>query len=295
MMAGHNQDREILSALFDGELQGDAARFALKRMDHDAQWRETCGRWQLAGDVLRGHATTAAPHGFAARVGRAIALAEQAPVVAPVAMNAAEPRQAMTASRRPWIGGAALAASVAVVAMLVARPFSQEPASTSTPVSQVATRDAPEPASPSQAPSPAPPATQAAVSAGGLAATSIAVAEVPRRAIERRSSRSQGQRAALRRQSPAAGLAASNSATLTVASAAIEPAAADATIRNPFHPRTDEIATRPWPRAVLPNAPAAGALTANYGSASSPSFYPFEPRLPMNEAAPPPSGDAPQP
>ena len=53
-------DRETLSALFDGELRGDAARFALKRLGHDAQWRQACGRWQLYGDVLRGQATAVA-------------------------------------------------------------------------------------------------------------------------------------------------------------------------------------------------------------------------------------------
>ena len=44
---------ETLSALFDGQLEGDAARFALRRLEHDAGWRETCGRWQLAGDQAR--------------------------------------------------------------------------------------------------------------------------------------------------------------------------------------------------------------------------------------------------
>ena len=47
-------DREALSALFDGELTGDAARFALKRLDHDQDWRTTCDRWRQVGDALRG-------------------------------------------------------------------------------------------------------------------------------------------------------------------------------------------------------------------------------------------------
>ena len=58
-------EREALSALFDGELPGDAARFALKRLDHDAGWRETCGRWQMIGDALRGETISVAPAGFA--------------------------------------------------------------------------------------------------------------------------------------------------------------------------------------------------------------------------------------
>ena len=68
-----NDDRETLSALFDGELRGDAARFALKRLDHDSAWGQAVGRWQLAGDVLRGRAEAMAPAGFAQRVGDALA------------------------------------------------------------------------------------------------------------------------------------------------------------------------------------------------------------------------------
>ena len=36
----HDADRETLSALFDGELDDAATRFAVKRLDHDRQWRE---------------------------------------------------------------------------------------------------------------------------------------------------------------------------------------------------------------------------------------------------------------
>jgi hypothetical protein len=62
---------------------------------------------------------------------------------------------------------------------------------------------------------------------------------------------------------------------------------AAATTRQPFHPPSDEITTRPWPRAVISDAAAAGALTVGFGdsSAPSPSFYPFEPR-PASETQP---------
>jgi hypothetical protein len=46
---------------------------------------------------------------------------------------------------------------------------------------------------------------------------------------------------------------------------------------NPFAPTT-VIQTRPWPRALLPNVPASGAFTVEYGSSTTPSFYPFAPR-----------------
>jgi negative regulator of sigma E activity len=293
MMANNNQheDREALSALFDGELQDDAGRFALKRLSHDASWRETCGRWQLAGDALRGQATTAAPRGFAERVTAAIVAAD----VTQRSVKASVPgtMPAATVSRRQWIGSAALAASVALVAILVARPFSQEPAATSTPATQVAVSDAPAPASAAQASTPAvetPPA-----SAGGLATAvaTVAVAEVPRRALERRSSRSQGQRAALRRRGAPTAVA-SSASNVVVASATVQSVPSEAVTPDPFHPQAAEITTRPWPRAVLPNAPAAGAFTANYGNASPSSFYPFEPRLPASESLPSSDG-GPQP
>ena len=50
-------DRETLSALFDGELEDDAARFALRRLDHDAGWRDACSRWHNS----RRDARTVAP------------------------------------------------------------------------------------------------------------------------------------------------------------------------------------------------------------------------------------------
>ncbi|HEY0662740.1 MAG TPA: sigma-E factor negative regulatory protein [Lysobacter sp.] len=293
MMANNNQheDREALSALFDGELQDDAGRFALKRLSHDANWRETCGRWQLAGDVLRGQATIAAPRGFAERVAASIVAADMTPA-ARVSIPKTRSAPAATASRRQWIGGAALAASVALVAILVARPFSQEPATTSAPATQVAVSDRPTPVSAAPASTPA---AEPPISAGGLAAAAatVAVAEVPRRSVERRSSRSQGQRAALRRRSAPPAVA-SSAANVVVASASVQPVPSNAVNPDPFHPHATEITTRPWPRAVLPNAPAAGAFTANYGNASPSSFYPFEPRLPASES-PPSSDGGPQP
>ncbi|HEY4556450.1 MAG TPA: sigma-E factor negative regulatory protein, partial [Lysobacter sp.] len=65
---------ENLSALHDGELHGDAARFALKRLGHDAEWQQACGRWQLMGDVLRGRATSAASDDLSARIASAVAV-----------------------------------------------------------------------------------------------------------------------------------------------------------------------------------------------------------------------------
>lgn len=275
-------DREALSALFDGQLPDDAARFAFKRLDHDAGWRDTCGRWQLIGDALRGEATTAAPAGFAAGVMQKLTAEGQVAAASPVAPGV-DAAPAMVATRRRWFGGAALAASVVVAAVLVARPFSQPsatPAQTQVVAGAVAPAVAPErvaqrvaqsgeraaPATTSMAPSPS--------------ATTLAATAAPS-AARHRSSRPAG--TALRSVRP------SVDDTATVV-AAVEPA----TAQKPFHPPIDEIATRPWPRAVLPET-GGGSLTVGFGATSTPtaSLYPFEPRLP-DAAATKPAATEPQ-
>jgi negative regulator of sigma E activity len=277
-----SDERENLCALFDGELQGDAARFALKRLGHDAEWRQACGRWQLYGDVLRGQATAIAGSSFADRVAQAIA---QEPTLAAVVSTATQSRaRRPIASRRGWIGGA-LAASVAVAALFVTRPFSNDgaPAVGDGAATQVAAATAAPttPAAPVTVPEPAIPS--APDHEAGLGAAAVAAVEVPRRAAERRSTRSQNQRAALRasRQTrmsaPATAVA---SAAPLATHAAIASTDGAAVTAKPFQPEHPEVASRPWPRAVLPQYSGSAGLTASYGSgASSPSFYPFEPSL----------------
>ncbi|HSX65013.1 MAG TPA: RseA family anti-sigma factor, partial [Pseudoxanthomonas sp.] len=43
-----------LSALMDGALAPDQARFLLRRLQHDEELTGCWERWQLLGDVLRG-------------------------------------------------------------------------------------------------------------------------------------------------------------------------------------------------------------------------------------------------
>jgi negative regulator of sigma E activity len=276
-----DHDREILSALFDGELDGDAARFALKRLGHDPQWRRALGNWQWSGDAMRGQASRAAPADFAARV--ATAVADEATAGSDPGLTSAR-APAAVGLRRKWMGGAALAASVAMVAMFVARPFSQDTTSGGrSPVPATAEFSAP----PAAAPAPARAATHPMVPEGALplatAAAAVADADVPRRAGDRRS-RGQSQRAALRasrRQAPAPGMIAA-SAAVAIGSEPLHGSPA-----SPFHPPTEAV-VRPWPRAVLPAAEASAAFTASYGGdpAGSPSFYPFEPRLPGSAEVP---------
>lgn len=277
----HDQGMESLSALFDGELHGDAARFAMKRLGHDPQWRQAVGNWQLLGDAMRGQARRVAPNDFAARVAAAVSTeaARTAAIVAPTATADASP--AASARRRRWIGGAALAASVAMVAMFVARPFSSDqgaaPGAAMPAAIELATAPASMPTPVQALPAPSEPSLQAR-------AASLAVAGQARRVSERRS-RGQSKRVALhasKRQLAVPAIAsAAPASALAMADSAVHASP------NPFRPPHVEVVSRPWPRAVLP-ASSSGAFTAGYGTgmASSPSFYPFEPRLPSaNDAA----------
>ncbi|KQY51242.1 sigma-E factor negative regulatory protein [Lysobacter sp. Root494] len=268
----HPRDgRETLSALFDGELPGDAARFALKRLDHDAEWRETCGRWQMIGDALRGEATSVAPAGFAGGVMRM--LDAEAAAVAAAHAGRMEASATAASSRRRWIGGAALAASVAMAAVLVVRPFSETSAPDRQVASAPATTQAPA-ASIESAPPPLP------ASADGPSTTSIATADVPATTASHRVTRRASRSAARMARGPAA--QARNEAVEAVAAAAPAPV----TTGRPFHPQVDDIVTRPWPRPVL-SGDAAGTLTVGFGSTSSntpSSLYPFEPRLPESQS-----------
>lgn len=283
--------QQQLSAMLDGELLPDQAKFMLRRLEHDHELAACWERWQVCGDILRGRHDALLPADFSRRVASAIAGEDE---VASTAITSSrviikQPRWAR------WGGGAALAASVAVVALFVGRQAPElDPESSVAPVQVVASTTqapaaAPVPVAPAlQAPAP----TQAPDTAATTLAAAVAVAEVPRRAVQRRS-RAQSQRAATRiRQQAEAPVAvavnapavASSSVPITVADAAPPPAT---TATDPFvaHP----VPTRPWPRAILPNFPTDGAFTASYGSAGGAvaehPFHPFEPRVELQQPA----------
>lgn len=277
--------REQLSALFDGELALDEARFLERRLQHDAALAGCVSRWQAIGDAMRGQGMALAPAGFSERVAVAVA-AEAAPV--PVARR--------DGLRRGWMPGAALAASVALVAFFatrqspVATPGGEAPA---VQVAQVSAADAP------QAPEPVPqPAPQAPDRQVAQLAAAVAVAEVPRRAAARRTSSSrngQAQRAATTRAvrqstiaaQPRFAVAAAGPMPATALPAAVAP-------ENPFAPAEaasrQAVVSRPWPRALLPNA---GTLTVGYGNlqpnpllVERDAFHPFRPRIVAGAVAP---------
>lgn len=271
-------DRETLSALFDGEVDGDARLFALRRLGHDADWQRACGQWQLIGDAMRRQAPIAAPAGFAERVSAAVAV-ERVPAAAVAAATRAAPAPA-SGRRLRWIGGGALAASVALAVVMASLPDRGAPPSTPSPVFATAPVDAPTPLAPASPTVDAPvvvaaaPASPAPAHAAAARSTGAPVAASP----------DDRPRVAPVRSAPA------RAATATPPSTDLGIAAALAASEggNPFNLGADQVLTsRPWPRAVL-GASADGAFTARYGGAgdsegSRPSFHPFEPR-PQGEA-----------
>lgn len=292
----HPLDREALSALLDGELAGDARRFALRRLVHDRDWQLAAARWQLAGDALRGQPVAPAPAGFADRVAAAVA----ADAAAVAAATPAAGARARRAGRARWIGGAALAASVAMVALFAVRSPLESPggggllagSDQGVQLSRVPAPEAPAAGTAGAGLAATEPAPDAGEGMSALAAAApLAVAAVvdAGRRDESRRSRGQQQRAALKasREREAqvqvaaaadAGPVPRHEASMQVAAAAPSTGAEPA---RPFAP-ADEIVSRPWPRA-LPALSGRNAFTAGFDASpqtATPSFYPFEPRLP---------------
>lgn len=295
-------DRESLSALFDGELHGDASRFAMKRLSQDVQWRQSCSTWQLAGDVLRGQAMAAAPADFAGRIQLSLSR-EAATQRAETSITTAPGGRAFW--RRGWVGGAALAASVVAAALLVNRPLDDAaPAGTSLSPQVAAAagsglatpEDLSQPASPMLAMS-QPSIRQPAINQPVINQPGISQSVQPS-PVGRGSARTARPVAVAVAVSIPGGASSRAARPASVASTAVEidaAALAVPVLAHPFQLPTP-VAAKPWPRAVLPGYPVAGAMTASYGgqvaatgpdrSADAPTFFPFEPRLPPDVEVP---------
>ena len=258
-----DHNRLQLSALLDGELPPQEARFLLRRLQHDPELAACWDRWNLCGDVLRGRVEVMASNGFSQGVTAALA-AEPMSKATTLAANSRWLR---------WCGGAALAASVAMIALLLGRQ-SPNAGSPDMATTQAVTTTVVAPPAPARDVAIIPPPTLPGHAAE--LATALAVADVPRRLSTRRS-RGQSQRAALRTTQRAI-------AQAPIAVVSASPHAMPQT--DPFSTQHAGLVTRPWPRALLPGSPANGAFTVDYGTrsgevdgANSPSFYPFEPRV----------------
>ncbi|PJK07418.1 hypothetical protein CO608_10190 [Lysobacteraceae bacterium NML08-0793] len=257
---------EQLSALLDGELDADRSRFLLRRLQHDVALADTLGRWQLAGDVLRGRGSAAASASFAARLSARLA-AEAAPdahpvptpqIVMPVSRPASQNVQKpVNQGRWRYFAGGAMAASLAFAAFIGLRlpedtQLPEAPSSVATVAAPVA-RVAALPVAPVQADSL--PAAQAVPAAQPTPATSALAQTQAARATPARRSRS-----------ASVAPIASESQKVQIAQN-LEP-------RDPFSPPQARPA---WPRAVLPGS---GHSTFNVRLESGqPSGYsPFEPQ-----------------
>lgn len=202
--------RQQLSAMLDGALAPDQARFLLRRLQHDHELAGCWERWQVYGDLMRGAAPAILPADFSRRVQAALAGGEVALQQQRASGGAARPRWTR------WAGGAALAASVAVAALFVTQRAPVQPSggqaagNTGTPLAAAGPERAasgrPGPEAPAAAPDaargiaragaaptgstrpPAPSAPQPAApdAASAAAATVLAAAEAPRRGAARR-------------------------------------------------------------------------------------------------------------
>lgn len=262
--------RQQLSAMMDGELTSDEARFLFRRLQHDHELAGCWERWQVCSVVLRGQGEALLPADFSQRVARA--LAED------TARAAAIDGQAFAATGthpRRWVlwgGGAALAASLALL-VVVPRPASA-PATGAD--ARVAAAQSPNPpATPSPRPAVSPDATRSPSTPPGTTvglATALAMADAPRRAAARRNRANPGVR---RTPAPTRAVVEAPTEGQRIAAADPQPALDLPKHANPFAPQ--EPTARPWPRAVLPGTNT-GAFTASYSTGSTGSFYPFEPR-----------------
>lgn len=233
--------REQLSALMDGALPADETRFLLRRLQHDASLAECWERWRLSGEVMRGLAPAQRlPADFATRVAAAILDQSQESVRG----EPVEPRARKPAWLR-WGGGAAMAASLAVVVGFVARQpvvetsdITPQPrvAAASTTLDPVPIPSLPEPTAPSL------PASSETL----VAATAIAAAARPQRG-----------RDAMRN------VQASRAIAAPLHARAAESVAAVASL--PIDAPQPDIVTRPWPRSVLPQYAGNNALTVGFG------------------------------
>lgn len=276
--------RQQLSAMLDGALSPDEARFLLRRLQHDHELAACWERWQLCGDLMRGNAPAVLPSDFAQRV--SAALTAESSAAGSQAASAHGPRWAR------WAGGAALAASVAATALFVAQRNPGIDAQAPGPVRQVSASSAPSPSlqgarpEPGPAPAPAAPSQPDLGGTAALAATAVAVAELPRRTVRRNRvpavRNTPVETAPARTQADAMAVVAA--VDLPPARGAVEDISALPAGRDPFVGEVIVPTARPWPRAVLPGT-INGALNADYGmggSADSGSgFEYFEPQVPV--------------
>ncbi len=299
--------REQLSALMDGALPADETRFLLRRLQHDASLAECWERWRLSAEVMRGLAPAQRlPADFASRVAASLR-AEQANgealhVQESAKAGAAGTRATGSSTWLRWGGGAAVAASLAVVALMSKPAVVGSPgnvaektavavadrlpsrATSTIALSRAAERKTPLP----EIPAPGPAGMDLESRTAALASVVVAVARPARN--PRRGNPPPATRAASMQDSS---MLASTSGVQR-----LDAGIAAASNIMPLLPQTD-IITRPWPRSVLPHTGNAG-ITVGFGdtSRSTATHNPFQPptgigsMMPPALAVDPPASDA---
>ena len=242
--------REQLSALMDGALPADQTRFLLRRLQHDASLAGSWERWRLTGEVMRGLAPAQRlPADFASRVSAAL---HGDVVAAPVSRGARTPAWVR------WGGGAAMAASLAVVALMARQPVGEVPSAGL----QIASVAAPSNQGPASAlPEVPSPADAGAAVQAAAAASAVAVA----------STRPLRSRDASQRRAPARAQAS------PALDAQVATAAGSSVLGNAGTIPQPDIVTRPWPRSVLPQY-ASGGLAVGFGdhARGASAYNPFQ-------------------
>jgi sigma-E factor negative regulatory protein RseA len=109
-----NETKLQLSALMDGALERDQARFLIRRLPDDPELAGCWQRWHVAGDSLRGQGSAPLRADFVARV--SLAVAEEA-----------TPGRGVPRDVLKWVGGFAVAASVALAALMAVRQPAEAP------------------------------------------------------------------------------------------------------------------------------------------------------------------------
>lgn len=233
--------RQQLSALIDGELSADQARFLIRRLEHDLDLSACQERWQMAGDVLRGQLGAVAPADFAARVALALPPA------------AAQPRASAGARARQWrwASGGALAAGLALVAVLLLPAR----APVSTPASLLVSTPVPV-AAPDLAPAVAPADTPLPPAATPAAPVQVAAAAAPHRAPAQSTVARRVRTVPLPEPAAAGQMLAAQAPAENVAS--------------PFALPAEPAQARPWPRSQLGRPDAFNVSLPGSGSPFAP-------------------------
>jgi negative regulator of sigma E activity len=310
--------REQLSAMMDGTLSTDESRFLLRRMQHDAELAGSWERWQLYGDAMRGQTGNALPADFSRRVARAIAAeAEADRATQPVAFEpAAATGGAAVAWRQRlrWGGGAALAASVVIAALISTRDLGQ--AGDAMPSLEVVST--PSVVAPSTGMAAAGSPSAATVSTAATETVVISPDKIPRRMASIAAVSSESRQAVPASQmpqtDPAVRVANASSRprrdvrpSPRTSSARVVPSrmpamqtASVSAASDPFGRQGLDLSTKPWPRALLPESTGAGGVTVDYSIGSHGVHPSFKPRVettlaPAQAEAVPPAEQSPSP